>query len=322
MRSEHISVTIDLERVRANAERVRQRCGVALIAVVKADAYGLGAVQVVAALDSVADGFACFSLEEARALKRPCLVLGPALGDPAEYRALGATPTIATPAEAERFAGGSVAINVDTGMQRFGCAPAALDAICEIAHPTDIFTHAVDESSASLLYEVGQGRKARLHAAATSLLDCAGARLDAVRPGLALYRGAVRVTARLHMPRDCTGPIGYTHFRRRRVGILLAGYSHGITRGPLRINGRVQEIVEVGMNTSFVTVDEADREGDEIVLLSDELNEAELARHAGTREHAILCRLASCGLRTYRGERVSPPPRDTTRSSASSPPRT
>src|SRR5438067_2019491 len=82
------------------------------------------------------------------------------------------------------------------------------------------------------------GRRLRLHAAATSLLDEPDARLDAVRPGLALYRGAVTAMTRLAEARASNGPIGYTgwHNDGATHGVILAGYSHGLRPGPVLIN--------------------------------------------------------------------------------------
>jgi alanine racemase len=65
------------------------------------------------------------------------------------------------------------------------------------------------------------------------------------------------------------------------------------------INGRPQRLLEVGMNTSFVSVDAGDKPGDEVVLLGDGLSEATLAAHFGCREHEVLCRYTSMGPRQY-----------------------
>ena len=46
----HAWIDVDLDAVRYNAERVRARAGVPLVAMVKADGYGLGAVNVARAL--------------------------------------------------------------------------------------------------------------------------------------------------------------------------------------------------------------------------------------------------------------------------------
>src|SRR4051794_37376426 len=61
------TVRIDLARVRNAAQAIAHRTGVPVIAVMKADAYGLGAREVVEALRDVPNvaGFYCFSLREA-----------------------------------------------------------------------------------------------------------------------------------------------------------------------------------------------------------------------------------------------------------------
>jgi alanine racemase len=300
MRNPHVSVVVNLDSVRAAAERIRRKTGVGLIAVIKADAYGLGAARVADALASVVDEFAYFYVSEARELGRPGIILGPPDGDPADYRALHVRPAISNAADAARFAGQRVSISVDTGMQRFGCPPERLDDLaagCEVA---DYLTHAVSLEAAERLRTACGQRGRPIHAAATALLDQPRAWFDAVRPGLALYRGALRVSTKLHTVRETVGSVGYTGFKCPRVGIILAGYSNLLSPAPVLINGRPQRLLEVGMNTSYVTVDAADRAGDEVVLLGDALTEAALARHFGVREHEIMCRYGAMGPRVYR----------------------
>lgn len=297
MRSQHVEVTVDFERIRANAEAIRAQCGVGLIAVIKADAYGLGAARVADALAGVADEFAYFSLDEARQVRRPGIVLGPAEADPAAYAALRVRPTVGSRAQAERYRRVSVAIELDTGMQRFGCRAEELDDLLRISGSREVFTHADDEQAAARLAAACDGRDVRRHAAASALLDCPEASLDAVRPGLALYRGALRVTTRLVTARRNDGPAGYTRFRAARAGVILVGYSQFLQPAPVLINGRRQRIVEVGMNTAFVTLDAGDREGDEVVLVGDDLDETTLAHELGVRPHEVLCRYAQMGWR-------------------------
>src|SRR4051794_15233823 len=59
------TVRVDLARVRASARAIAARSGVPVIAVVKADAYGLGARRVAEALTDLVSGFYTFSLREA-----------------------------------------------------------------------------------------------------------------------------------------------------------------------------------------------------------------------------------------------------------------
>ena len=330
MRSRHAHVVVDLDRVRAAAEAIRRRVRARLVAVVKADAYGLGATQVADALASVADEFAYFSIHEAREVGRAGIVLGPPEGDAAAYRELSLRPAVANRADADRFAGLPVAVKLDTGMQRFGCPAEQLDDLLRRSQAEDVFTHAMELPAAQMLREVCHGKPQWLHAASTSLLDCPEAWLDGVRPGLALYRGAVRVTTPLVCVRDTVGGVGYTQFECPRVGVILVGYSNFLGAGPVLINGQRQRLLEVGMNTAFVSVDSSARVGDEVVLLGDGLSEAELAAHFNCREHEILCRYSSMGQRSYVTESASQfQPLDsttdsagTTQSSAATPRRT
>lgn len=299
MRSRHVHVSIALARIQAAAHAIRARTGVPLIAVIKSDAYGLGAERVAAALDGLADDFAYFTIHEAQQVRRPGLVLGPPLGEPAEYRALGVRPSVSSPEEAARFAGMEVAVNVDTGMQRFGCSPNDLDDLLAVCAAGEIWTHARDETAAGVLRHLGGARNLRRHAAATALLGCPDAWLDGVRPGLGLYQGAVRVTSPLVTVRSTRGPVGYSGLECSRIGVFVGGYSNHVEPAPVLINGRTQRILEVGMNTSIVSVDGDDRVGDEVVLLGDKLSEEQLARELDIRPHEVLCRYTAMGVRKY-----------------------
>ena len=299
MRSRHVTVTIDLSRIRASAERILSRTRVPLIAVIKADAYGLGALRVAEVLGPVVDDFAYFTIDEAREVGRPGLVLGPPDGEPREYREGGLRPTVTNRDEAAKFAGLPVAINVDTGMHWLGCQPDELDDLLARSSATEVYTHAVDASAAELLRSLRKGRLLTMHAAATSLLDCRDAWLDAVRPGLALYRGAVRVCGRLLAVRENRGPTGYTRLECRHVGIMQCGYANGLRTAAVLINGRRQRVLEVGMNTCLMSVDPSDRKGDEVVLLGEELAEDKLASELGIRPHEVLCRYTELGIRQY-----------------------
>ena len=131
----------------------------------------------------------------------------------------------------------------------------------------EAYTHASSLEQVKLFADAVADRTIFKHAAGSSLLDESAARFDAVRPGLAIYRGAARVSTRLVEVHETRGPAGYSGFRAKRHGIILVGYSHGLKYGPCRINGRDSRLLEVGMQSAFVELEAKDRVGDEVFLL-------------------------------------------------------
>ena len=124
-------VKIDLDAIRENYHNLCKKAGVPVMAVVKADAYGHGAVQVAKALEGC-PYFGVSSVAEALELRsagiqKPILILGHA--HPAHYKTLveqNIRPTIFNFADAvalSEAAGEQKArchIAVDTGMSRIG----------------------------------------------------------------------------------------------------------------------------------------------------------------------------------------------------------
>ncbi|MHB9150822.1 MAG: alanine racemase [Thermoleophilia bacterium] len=140
--------TIDLAAVRHNVAAVRGRLrpGTGYIAVVKADGYGHGAVQVArAALEAGATGLAVTTTEEAWTLNDAglgvdVLIMGPVLDDQLdEAVAAGAEFAVWSPEfvkslgrAAERARHPVRAhVKVDTGMHRLGIAPRDVTALLE-----------------------------------------------------------------------------------------------------------------------------------------------------------------------------------------------
>ena len=160
---------IDLDALAHNYEQARKRIGpnVKYLGVVKADAYGHGALQVAKKLEKLgADYLAVSSLDEARELRRggvgaPILILGHTPPEMVpqliEY---GITQAVSARAKAEEYSaaaaesGGTlkVHIKVDTGMSRLGFlvrdghfdgGVEAIAASCELPNleAEGIFTH-------------------------------------------------------------------------------------------------------------------------------------------------------------------------------------
>jgi alanine racemase len=126
---------IEIDAMRSNLRTIRSmvKAGVHIIAVVKADAYGHGLVEVARRLDKEVDIFGVASLAEARAVRStgaqaPVLILGPAL--PEERQSIfdeAFIPTVSTVEEAAGYAKCVPADErmpihfvIDTGMGRIG----------------------------------------------------------------------------------------------------------------------------------------------------------------------------------------------------------
>lgn len=130
---------IDLDAIDSNFDALKRRVksGVKVCAVVKADAYGHGSVQVARLLSKKADFFAVAALDEALTLRNagianPILVL--AYSSPMQYETMISnkiTPTIYNFDEAKQFSAAAqnmgenaaIHIAVDTGMSRIGFKP-------------------------------------------------------------------------------------------------------------------------------------------------------------------------------------------------------
>ncbi|MEO7165933.1 MAG: alanine racemase [Spartobacteria bacterium] len=209
---------VDRSALRQNAALARERVGPgsALMAVVKANGYGHGMVEVANALREAADLFGVANLHEAQELRasgcaRPILILGPALPEErAAINAAGFIATVSTEEEARSFAGNPAGINlaIDTGMGRMGCWQD--DAVAElekIARIPDLILHSVsthlpvaDEDAAFTETELAQfadlvrQMRARVQGSyqvhvllSAGILAFAQHRFDLVRAGLMLY---------------------------------------------------------------------------------------------------------------------------------------
>ena len=217
---------VNLDALAANVRVLRSHIGprVRLVAVVKANAYGHGAVPVAAAaLAAGADGLAVGRLDEAVELRRagitaPILVMGPVLPSGARRCvALRLTPTVhnltmaQALAHAARAAGRvlPVHVKVDTGMNRFGLLTDEAVAFTSVVAAIEglavegLYTHfaaadaddltATRQQLADFLDVVSRLRAAGiapavLHAAnSAATLALPAAHLDQVRVGAALY---------------------------------------------------------------------------------------------------------------------------------------
>jgi alanine racemase len=217
---------IDLDAIAHNARRIASRLaeGVGIFAVVKADAYGHGAVPVARTLlqRGGVRGLAVSLVEEGLELRAhgvagPILVLGGAYARAhRDVLAADLTPVVSEPADVEAFAAAGagpprIHLKVDTGMSRLGARAETLPALLAACRTsgvevTGLCTHL---ASADVLSDAGRettrrqlerftelARVVREHGFAPGCLHVANsagtlrygeAHHDAVRPGLALY---------------------------------------------------------------------------------------------------------------------------------------
>jgi alanine racemase len=218
-------VTVDLDAIRDNVRAVAAVAApAALLATVKADAYGHGAVPVArAALEAGATWLGVAFVEEglelrAAGISAPILVLSePRPGAAATVVAHDLTPIVYSVAGIEALGRAAaeagrvlpVHLKVDTGMHRVGCALADAGALARqvAAHealvleglathlasadetdpsPTDVQLDAFDTVVAAVTAEVG--RPPVVHAAnSAGAIAFARARYDLVRIGIAMY---------------------------------------------------------------------------------------------------------------------------------------
>jgi alanine racemase len=218
---------IDLTALAANYRRLREVIGpdVGVIAVVKADGYGHGAVPIARMLEGLGvRGFGVATVEEGVELleagvRTTVLVMGAAFGrDHEEVVARGLVPMVGDPGDVERFALAarkrdvtrfSLHVKVDTGMTRLGVTTVLLSDLLRQAalHPSirvdGLATHfaCADEPDPStteqqlerFIRSLDQvramgGDPQVIHAAnSAAALRFPKTRFDMVRPGICLY---------------------------------------------------------------------------------------------------------------------------------------
>jgi alanine racemase len=214
-------VDIDLGALRRNGAAIAAHAGVPLLPMVKADAYGLGAVRVVRVLEDLDPwGFGVATVREGEELRRigitrPIVVFTPLL--PAELDAVRRArlrPALESRESIQRW--GVTAepwhLSIDTGMSRSGVRwtdVADLRGLLELAPPEGVFTHfhsaEIDDGSRT----VQERRFAEALAAlpfrpmvihaenGAAIARSDGSRWDVVRPGIFLYGVGSGAGARL-----------------------------------------------------------------------------------------------------------------------------
>ena len=369
---------VNLEALRSNLRVVeRHAAGARVWAVLKADGYGHGAPAVARTLERAgASGFCVALLEEGielreAGIRKPILVMGGYYANShAELIARGLVPVVYDIEQVEGFARlvrsdqvpGPIEVHlkIDTGMARLGVP---LDKVAAFAtrladfpeiRVAGLMTHlacadAVQEEDTTqqmVRFDEATAILARhgirppiRHAANSAALLRGQARLDAVRPGIALFgvsprlpgeggalaldlKQAIRVRTEVVDVRDVAegSPIGYGAMwrapRRCRIATIPMGYADGLSRqlsnrGHVLVRGKRAPIVgAVSMDMSMIDV--TDLPGvslrDEAVVLGpqdgplgkDFIGADEVAAHMGSIAWEVLTQISRRVPRFYR----------------------
>lgn len=215
-------VEVDLGALMRNGAAMAAR-GAPLIPMIKADAYGLGAVPVARALERLDPwGYGVATIDEGRALRaagigRPVIVFTPVHGaELGELRAAQLTPALARAEDIGDWraaGGGAWHLAVDTGMSRSGVPwreVAALAPALAVLPPEGAFTHFHSAERADGSMETQEERfrtaiaalPARprwLHAEnSAALARRERSAWDLARPGIFLYGAGAAAGARVH----------------------------------------------------------------------------------------------------------------------------
>jgi alanine racemase len=315
---------VDLDAVRANAAHILDHLpkGTRLMAVVKAGGYGHGAVPVArAALEGGATGLAVATLEEARELNglvggENILVMGGLTPDQApEAAAAGCHIAVSSAELAKALSDSSgtmpvgIHLKIDTGMGRFGCAPAEAASLASmiaaapglrVAGTWTHFASADSDPDMTLTqferfketletFKVDPGLRHACNSAASRLFPEMG--LDAVRCGISLYgcewpgtRPALALRSTVtHLKTVGEGDtIGYGATWQApgeaRVATVAIGYADGVSRarsnrGDVLVRGRRAPLIGT-VSMDAITVDVTDvpdvHVGDVVTLIGED----------------------------------------------------
>jgi alanine racemase len=266
------TLTIDLDAVVANwrALTARSSQGTETGAVVKADAYGLGAARVARALARAGARTFFVAVAEEGAALRTALGPGPEIlvfaghmdGDTDTIAQHRLTPMLNSIEQLTRhfeaLPGHPFGVQLDTGMNRLGMEPAEWAAVRDIVLPAgprlvmshlacaDEPGHAMNARQLSRFGEMTDGIGApRSFSATGGLLLGRDYHFDVARPGVGLYGGLpfeqARPVLRLSLPvvqvRNLAPgeTVGYANTwaapGRARLATVSAGYADGLLRG-------------------------------------------------------------------------------------------
>ncbi|MGQ0640368.1 MAG: alanine racemase [Gemmatimonadaceae bacterium] len=241
-------VDVDLGALVRNAQTMQRRASVPLLPMVKADAYGLGAIPVAHALERVKPwGFGVATVAEGEELRaagiaRPIVIFTPLVPDDfSAARAANLTPTLGDSAAIAAWfpTGAAWHLAIDTGMQRAGVPHNEIGSIIELVRqlpPEGAFTHlhsadingdSVDQQQALFDTAIAQlpERPRYLHVENSAGIERQSpSSWDLARPGIFLYGVST-------VPDSGVVPQPVAHLRARVVEIREVPAGAGVSYG-------------------------------------------------------------------------------------------
>jgi alanine racemase len=329
-------ITIDLGALRRNTRRLREVLGRSeLWAVVKADAYGHGAVDVAGAVLAEGARVLCVATTaEALELRREfsearILVMGPTVGRELAI-ARDARFEIAA-LDTEIPEGVRVHLKLDTGMGRWGVSELPELPVDVVGLMTHLATADSDEEFARRQLERfeeatrGHSQLTRHAANSAAALRLPEARLDAARCGIALYglspfgsdpaedglEPVLRWESRLAQVRQLAAgeSTGYgrtfTAEQPTWIGVVPVGYADGFRRDmtgtEVAVEGERRRVVgTISMDALAVELPERLPVGTPVTLIGDGVLAEAHAAVADTINYEIVCGIDSGPLRARR----------------------
>ena len=332
VRVERSCFTIHAGAIRRNAELLLRAAGGAeLWAVVKAEGYGHGAVDVSrAALDAGASALCVATLSEALHLRVALRSARIIVMCPVSEREVGeakAARLELVAADGRVPEGVRVHLKIDTGMGRWGLAELPAPGRDVVGLMSHLASAESDPAFTQLQVErfkeatAGHGSLTRHIANSAATLRYAEARFDAVRCGIALYgispfdagpeaeglEPALRWESYLALVKQLA-PGESTGYGRRFVadrpiwiGIVPVGYADGFRRdmtgSEVIVEGRRKRVVgTISMDAFAIELDETLEPGTPVTLVGDGILIEDHARVAGTIGYEI-----ATGLNTRSG---------------------
>ncbi|MDQ7037590.1 MAG: alanine racemase [Aquificota bacterium] len=337
MVAERSVLQIDREALVHNAREIFRFSGKGIIAVVKSDAYGIGARWVAPILEKLPEvkAFAVACPEEGVVLRelgvrKEILVLGGLLpGDLDAVKEYRLTPVVSDIEHLRVIGGEDVPFHIkyDTGMGRLGFVEETLEdpriegVMSHLSTPADReFSLLQIKRFSSIVKRYPQGVKVHMESSAGLVYRIPFT--THVRVGLALYgekplknyplnlKPAITLRARIvsvkDLPPDHPVSYGGTYVTRRRtrVGVVAFGYADGLMKtlsnvGTLIYKGKEVPIIgNITMDMTMVDLTGTGaRVGDWVTVVGEGRTFGDLARTAGTIPYELMCNVSSRVLR-------------------------